>query len=42
MTMTSESIALTNVFDDLKKKANIPTPNWDALESHIISKKNAK
>jgi 2-dehydropantoate 2-reductase len=35
-----ETNALTKGFKDLKKKANIPTPNWDALESHIISKKN--
>ncbi len=42
MTMTNESIALTNAFDDLKKKANIPTPNWDTLESHILSKRMLK
>ena len=41
MTMTNETIALTSAFDDLKKNANIPTPNWDALENHILSKKNA-
>ena len=35
MTMTSETMALTNAFEELKQKANIPTPNWDALESHI-------
>ena len=40
MTMTFETIALTNAFDDLKQKANIPTPNWDALESQISTKKN--
>jgi Ketopantoate reductase len=28
-----ESIALINALDDLKQRANIPTPNWDALES---------
>jgi 2-dehydropantoate 2-reductase len=41
MTMTYETIALTNTFDELKKKANVPTPNWDTLESQLNSKKNA-
>jgi 2-dehydropantoate 2-reductase len=39
MTMTSETIALTSAFDDLKKKANIPTPNWDALENRFQTSK---
>jgi hypothetical protein len=38
--MLDETIALTNAFYDLKQKANIPTPNWDALENHISPKKN--
>ncbi len=40
LTMLDETIALTNAFYDLKQKANIPTPNWDALENHISPKKN--
>ena len=36
MTMTNETIALTKAFDDLKRKANIPTPNWDALEVTLL------
>ena len=35
MEKPDESIALSNVLDDLKQKANIPTPNWDALKSRI-------
>ena len=35
MNVTSETVALTNAFEDLRQKANILTPNWDALENHI-------
>ncbi len=33
-----ENIALSKAFDDLREKSNIPTPNWDALESHLPPK----
>jgi 2-dehydropantoate 2-reductase len=32
-----EMVALNNAFDDLKRKANISTPNWDELEIHFPS-----
>jgi hypothetical protein len=40
MTFLDENTALTKAFDELKQKVNIPTPNWDALESNFPSKKN--
>ena len=41
MRFLDESIVLAKAFDELKQKANIPTPNWDALQSYIYHKKNA-
>ncbi len=35
MSQFDETIALTNAFDDLKQKAHILTPNWDALERYV-------
>lgn len=36
-----ETIALTKGFNDLKKKANIPTPNWDTLEKSYLPLKKS-
>ncbi|GCF07563.1 ketopantoate reductase family protein [Dictyobacter arantiisoli] len=35
MTQLDEAIALQHAFNELKQKANIQTPNWDALESYL-------
>lgn len=35
MEKPDESIALSEALDDLKEKANIPTPNMDALKSRV-------
>ncbi len=35
MSAVGEMLALNNAFDELKQKAGISTPNWDALEIHL-------
>jgi 2-dehydropantoate 2-reductase len=39
MEKPDESIALSNAFDDLKQRANIPTPNLDALKNRFQTSK---